>query len=71
MEVFGEALTELAKASPYAIILVIVFYLFWRMYNKGLEAITTHSQTAIKEIKEAHNDASNRLDMVFKLINSK
>lgn len=71
MELSDTAWTKLAEASPYAVILVIVFIMFVVIYKIGIESLKASNQAAIKEIREAHRDASMRLDTAIQILNAK
>lgn len=53
--------SELAKASPYAILLVLDFILFFFMHRHSVKEIRKTSDKAIEEIRKAYEDAIKQL----------
>ena len=47
-------ITELSKASPYALLLALGFYLFYKMHKNALSEIKDMSKTSIDEIRRAY-----------------
>lgn len=55
--IMESVLLELSKASPYAVLLVLGFFLFYNMHKHAMSQITKSSERAIEEIRKAYKDA--------------
>jgi hypothetical protein len=49
--------SELSKASPYALLLVLGFVLFYHMHKNTVSELKAMSETAIEEIRKAYLDS--------------
>ena len=58
-------LKELAGASPFAVMLVLAFLLFYFMHKKSLDILSEYTEKAISEIRKAYHDAN---DMSLKTL---
>ena len=59
---FNLILSELLKISPFSVLLVLGFVLFYYMHKKAIEVIKDFSEKSIHEIRNAYHDAYNRRD---------
>lgn len=62
----GEIAKELAEASPYALILGIVFVMFICLYGISIKSLGNTVKTAIEEMRKAHKDASELIEDVLR-----
>lgn len=51
-------LKDLAEISPFAVLLVLAFALFYHMHKKSIEAINDNFKESISEIRQAYKDAN-------------
>lgn len=54
---WGAALTELAKASPFAAMCVFSIWIITRGHKKQLETLVTMHNSTVSSIKEAYSDS--------------
>lgn len=69
-EALVEFLTELLKASPYAVLLVLAFVLFFFMHRNSVKEIREGYAQAIKEIRLAYNDSANNIFKMYETVKS-
>lgn len=50
-------LNELLKVSPYAVLLVLGFYLFFKMHKHSVEEIEKNSKNFMSETRHMYKDA--------------
>lgn len=63
-----QALQELAKNSPYAFIIVILLFVFYRLHHKSLHEIHELHQSYINNIQIAYKEAVEQMRENMKLL---
>lgn len=57
MDATTTVITELSKASPYAVLLVLGFFLFYNMHKNAVAEIKDLSRHSIDQIRQAYKDS--------------
>lgn len=52
----SDVLKGLLEASPYAVLLVLAFVLFYFMHKKAMDALKDNTEKTIAEIRKAYSD---------------
>ena len=59
-------LNELLKVSPYAVLLVLGFYLFFKMHKHSVEEIKKNSENLMSETRHMYKDALDAISQHLK-----